>query len=54
LLANVYLHRLDREWQQRGRGALIRYADDLLVTCKSRREADEALRALTVVLSVGA
>jgi RNA-directed DNA polymerase len=26
LLANVYLHRLDRDWQTRGRGVLVRYA----------------------------
>jgi hypothetical protein len=28
MLANVYLHRLDRQWQTRGRGVLVRYADD--------------------------
>jgi group II intron reverse transcriptase/maturase len=27
LLCNVYLHRLDRQWQTRGRGMLVRYAD---------------------------
>jgi retron-type reverse transcriptase len=26
-LANVYLHRLDREWADRGTGVLVRYAD---------------------------
>jgi group II intron reverse transcriptase/maturase len=28
LLANVYLHRLDRQWQAHGAGVLVRYADD--------------------------
>ncbi|MGZ5214341.1 MAG: reverse transcriptase domain-containing protein, partial [Actinomycetota bacterium] len=28
LLANVYLHRLDRQWQTAGAGVLVRYADD--------------------------
>jgi RNA-directed DNA polymerase len=28
LLANVYLHRLDRQWQTGGVGVLVRYADD--------------------------
>jgi len=28
LLCNVYLHRLDRAWQTRGVGVLVRYADD--------------------------
>ncbi len=36
LLANVYLHRLDREWRTRGRGVLVRYADDLVVMCQTR------------------
>src|SRR6266542_551011 len=31
LLCNVYLHRLDRVWRTRGRGVLVRYADDLVV-----------------------
>ena len=28
-LCNVYLHRLDRQWAERGHGVLVRYADDL-------------------------
>jgi retron-type reverse transcriptase len=28
LLCNVYLNRLDRDWQTRGEGVLCRYADD--------------------------
>jgi RNA-directed DNA polymerase len=28
VLCNVYLHRLDRQWADRGTGALVRYADD--------------------------
>ena len=51
LLCNVYLHRLDRQWQTRGRGMLVRYADDLVGLCRSRREAEDALRALTVILA---
>lgn len=51
LLANVYLHRLDRQWQTGGVGVLVRYADDLVVMCKSRREADRALAALTAILA---
>jgi len=51
LLANVYLHRLDRRWQTRGCGRLVRYADDLVVVCTSRRQADSALRLLTGYLA---
>src|ERR671910_2678018 len=32
-LCNVYLHRLDRQWAERGAGVLVRYADDLLALC---------------------
>jgi RNA-directed DNA polymerase len=51
LLANVYLHRLDRQWQTRGTGVLVRYADDLVVMCRTRREAENALGALEAILA---
>jgi group II intron reverse transcriptase/maturase len=51
VLCNVYLHRLDQEWQARGSGLMLRYADDLLALCKTRREAENALVALTVILA---
>ncbi|MGZ6667466.1 MAG: group II intron reverse transcriptase/maturase [Solirubrobacteraceae bacterium] len=50
-LANVYLHRLDRRWGDRGCGMLVRYADDLLAMCRTRPEAERALAALTAVLA---
>jgi hypothetical protein len=51
LPANVYLHRLDRAWQARGCGVLVRFADDLLVICNTNREAEDALTALTAILA---
>ncbi len=51
LLANVYLHRFDRAWQTRGMGVLVRYADDIVVMCRSRQEAEDALSALTAILA---
>ena len=52
LLANVYLHQLDRVWEDgAGVGVLVRYIDDLVVLCWSRREAERALAALTEVLA---
>ena len=51
VLCNVYLHRLDREWQTRGSGVLVRYADDLLALCKTKREAESALEALAAILA---
>ena len=50
-LCNVYLHRLDRQWTERGHGTLVRYADDVVVMCRSRAEAERALEALRVILS---
>ena len=50
LLANVYLHRLDREWEAKGTGVLVRYADDLVVLCRNREEAERALSALRDLL----
>ena len=51
VLANVYLHRLDRQWAERGHGVLVRYADDLVVCCHSKREAEAALSALRSILA---
>jgi RNA-directed DNA polymerase len=50
-LANIYLHRLDRQWADRGCGVLVRYADDLLALCNSRQEAERALAALAAILA---
>ncbi|WP_207386974.1 reverse transcriptase domain-containing protein [Frankia sp. Cppng1_Ct_nod] len=52
LLANVYLHRLDRVWRDGGHeGVLVRYCDDLVVLCRSRRDAERALVVLTAILA---
>jgi RNA-directed DNA polymerase len=51
VLCNVYLHRLDRQWAARGHGVLVRYADDLLAICETKRDAENALEALTVILA---
>jgi RNA-directed DNA polymerase len=42
LLANIYLHPLDERMAARGY-RMVRYADDFVVMCKSREEADAAL-----------
>jgi len=51
LLCNVYLNRLDRAWETEGSGELIRYADDLVVMCRSRAQAEQALNRLTALLA---
>jgi RNA-directed DNA polymerase len=51
VLCNVYLHRLDRQWTERGAGVLVRFADDLVVMCSTRAEAQRALAALRAILT---
>ena len=45
LLANLYLNPLDHEMEQRG-WALVRYADDFVVRCRTKEEADLVLAFL--------
>jgi len=42
LLANIYLHELDVEMREAGL-VMVRYADDTVVLCRSREEAEAAL-----------
>ena len=42
LLANIYLDPLDRLMAERGY-RMVRYADDFVILCRSREEADAAL-----------
>jgi RNA-directed DNA polymerase len=53
LLANVYLHVLDRIWEDRYRhlGALVRYADDFVVMCHTRAAVEEARERVGAVLT---
>ena len=50
VLCNVYLHRLDRAWDEAD-GVLVRYADDLIAMCWSRGQAERALARLTQLLA---
>ena len=42
LIANIYLHELDVEMREAGM-VMVRYADDTVVLCRSREEAESAL-----------
>ncbi|MEM9686582.1 MAG: group II intron reverse transcriptase/maturase [Bacteroidota bacterium] len=42
LLSNIILHELDKELERRGH-LFVRYADDLLILCKSKRSAERTL-----------
>src|SRR6266540_2436904 len=53
LLANVSLNALDRAWEERQHrlGVLVRYADDLVVLCRTRAQAETALAELRALLA---
>jgi len=50
LLSNILLTPFDREMRRRGY-QLTRYADDWLLTCRSRREAEAALQCAEKILA---
>jgi len=50
LLANIYLHAFDRAWAESGTGELVRYADDFVVLCSSREQAEQAQVWATALL----
>ena len=50
LLANIVLNKLD--WQMQAAGhSVVRYADDFVVICQTRRQAEEALTLATDILT---
>jgi len=49
LLSNIYLHVFD-EWMERAGFQLTRYADDWLLVCRTREEAERALASARAVL----
>jgi group II intron reverse transcriptase/maturase len=52
LLANIYLDALDGIWERRCHrlGRLVRYADDAIVLCRNRADAEESLRRLGLIM----
>jgi group II intron reverse transcriptase/maturase len=46
LLANIYLHVLDMYWEKRcvSLGKLVRYADDFVIICRTKQQAQKALK----------
>lgn len=45
LLANIYLHRVDVAMERAGYG-YVRYADDCVIVCRTRQEAEDALQCI--------
>ncbi len=50
LLANIFLHAFDRAWAESGTGELVRYADDFVVLCTTRSQAEHAQQVATTIL----
>lgn len=52
LLANIYLDAFDRIWERRCRdlGILVRYCDDFVVLCRTKAQAEEAHRRLSLIM----
>ena len=53
LLSNIYLHVLDRVWEDRCAhlGTLVRYADDFVVMCATKAAVEEAQQRVSRVLA---
>ena len=54
LLANIYLHVLDMFWAERysSLGKLVRYADDFVIICRTKRDAENALQTVKQIMDI--
>jgi RNA-directed DNA polymerase len=54
LLANIYLHVLDMFWAERysSLGKLIRYADDFVIICRTKKDADLAMQRVAQIMKL--
>ncbi|SDL76714.1 group II intron reverse transcriptase/maturase, partial [Paenibacillus jilunlii] len=52
LLANIYLNYFDRLWEKHGSGMgeLTRYADDFVVVCKTKKDAEHAYELIRRIM----
>jgi RNA-directed DNA polymerase len=53
LLSNIYLHVLDMLWTRHSAplGTLVRYADDLVVMCKTKQQCEQAEHRIKEILA---
>jgi len=53
LCANIYLNVLDNMWEKHGKsyGKLVRYADDVVIICKNKKNAKHAMSLLQAVMT---
>lgn len=52
LLANIYLNYFDVLWERHGNavGELTRYADDFVVVCKTKKDAEHAFKLIRTIM----
>src|SRR5690606_2347750 len=52
LLSNIYLHVLDKLWTRHSApyGTLVRYADDFVVVCRTKKDCEQAEARIRVIL----
>lgn len=52
LLANIYLNYFDLVWKKHGNGLgeLTRYADDLVIVCKTKKDAEQAYKLVQIIM----
>jgi RNA-directed DNA polymerase len=52
LLSNIYLHVLDVQWTRHSAplGTLVRYADDFVVMCRTKKDCEQAEARIKVIL----
>ena len=52
LLANIYLHVLDSYWENHKElGVIVRYADDAVIVCRTRKDAESAFEHLKRIMT---
>ncbi|MFD2658497.1 group II intron reverse transcriptase/maturase [Gracilibacillus thailandensis] len=52
LLANIYLNAMDKLWEEKFQhiGELVRYADDLVILCRTKKQALESIRVIQAIM----
>ncbi|WP_257346617.1 reverse transcriptase domain-containing protein [Pseudalkalibacillus decolorationis] len=52
LLANIYLNTMDKLWEKKFKhlGELVRYADDFVVMCKTKKQALESIQVIRSIM----
>ncbi|MBS7528865.1 group II intron reverse transcriptase/maturase, partial [Fusibacter paucivorans] len=52
LLSNIYLNYMDKVWERHGKhlGKLVRFADDSVIICKNKKDANHALKLVREIM----